>query len=32
MPSSMALTAISGIGSSSVNGFAAPVQFVNVTA
>jgi hypothetical protein len=32
MPSSMALAAISGIGSSSVNGFAAPVQFVNVTA
>jgi hypothetical protein len=32
MPSSMALSAISGIGSTSNNAFAAPVQFVNLTA
>ena len=32
MPVSMGLSAISGIGSASVNAYAVPVQFVNVTA
>ena len=32
MPASMGLSAISGIGSASLNAYAIPVQFVNVTA